>query len=678
MRNLSVEKNNKGFLNSNTFILSAFFAVFLIGLALFYVGYRVDNKYMVPRHPSASGVTTLSMEEYENSPFLYLVDGWELYKDKEITPSEINYEIPDKYFYIGQYSGFDFGEADKSPYGKATYRLTIFSDSVRREYALEVPEINSDWKIYINNELWADSDKNSSLTKGGMISFFANEEIEIVVQASDNESLYGGLVYPPAFGSPEMVRKVLNQRILVHAGAAAIALAIGVLCLFVALFRKPDKTPFLLALLCVCFILSTIYPVINSLSVQHKTWLMLERVGYYGVFLLITVIQSKICSVSRKLYLPIIIFGIAVEISVVLISIMKIPVAKYLYFYSGVLLAYKIITAIWLIVTSFIAVKKKIDHSTILLFGFALFASALIIDRLFPLYEPIRFGWPVEVSGFFFVLLISIILWLRAVNLYKVNTSLQSDLEISRVQENTAVEMNEVKTKFLSNVSHELQMPITVISGYAQLTSSELEKVTTDKNEMQDNIIRIIKEADRMENMVDQLLDVTRLETDKFVINVEPLSLEELMEQVASVHFSILNTNKNKLVLNVEKNISPIVCDENRITQLLVNLLSNACRHTKKGTVFLTAYTEDENLAIEVKDTGEGIPKENLSGLFERYLQSDEQNSGKASGNGLGLYISKMIVEAHSGTISVKSEIGKGTSFKIVLPLSPPIYNEGK
>lgn len=119
-------------------------SVLLLNLLVFGLCGRYDNKYTAPRYAAKLGAAWVEPEGLNTSP-LYLTDGWAYYEGKLLTPEEINQETLDGYVYIGQYSGFDQGDPKKSPYGQATYRLTVFTDSLTRDYALEIPQIYSDY-----------------------------------------------------------------------------------------------------------------------------------------------------------------------------------------------------------------------------------------------------------------------------------------------------------------------------------------------------------------------------------------------------------------------------------------------------------------------------------------------------------------------------------------------------
>lgn len=651
------------------------FPVCLILIALssflfFKILYCHDNKYTW-KNPSASmGIAAIDMKEYETASIYYLVDGWEYYDSKLLTPDQIPHHTPDEYLFIGRYAGFERGDSRKSPYGCATYRLTIFTDDIIRPYAIEVPPIYSEWKFYINGALMAD---HYNPPDNRMIRFTAQNMIEIVVAVSDDHSLYSGFTHPPAFGLPKEVSRILTQKLLIHCAGTAIAMLLSGFCLLLSFSRKYTKPFRRLSLLCLFIAFSTGYPLIDALYLIWDGWIVTARFCYYGSIVMIAFIHFDICETPRKYLYPVVIFSTMVLVLNIIQPHITFPTAAHKYLYGDIMDLYKWFIALWLIGTGFLAVYRQIYGSKILLSTAIIFACALLVDRLYPLFEPVRFGWPADSCSFFYILTISFILCQNTIEIYHREAEMETALKLAALKEQSLSETNLLKSKFLSNISHELKVPLTVISGYAQLSKVELSDEIIPVTEIQEHMQRIIREADRMEQMVLQLLDVTRIETDRFSLDLEPAALEGIITQVVNDHFPVLNDQHNSLHLEIQPNMPPLLCDVTRIVQVLINLLSNACRHTSNGSITIRAAADSNLLKISVTDTGDGISPELISGLFERYLQTTDTQipDKKVRGAGLGLYICKVIVEAHNGNISVSTAIGRGTTFSFTLPVDP-------
>lgn len=228
--------------------------------------------------------------------------------------------------------------------------------------------------------------------------------------------------------------------------------------------------------------------------------------------------------------------------------------------------------------------------------------------------------------------------------------------------------LNNLRSEFLSNVSHELKTPLTSISGFSQTCDATLaEGVPTAENleRLRTSHRYILSESDRMIHLVQQLLDVSAVEHGGIRLSRGAVDLAELVRQVGTFHFPPLNRGNNTLVTELPEQLPLADADGERVLQVLVNLLANAQRHTVGGTITIAVRLERQMLRISVQDTGEGMEEQRRQQLFERYLRA---GVGRAAGMGIGLYLCKQIVEAHGGQIWIRSELGKGTKATFTLP----------
>lgn len=269
-------------------------------------------------------------------------------------------------------------------------------------------------------------------------------------------------------------------------------------------------------------------------------------------------------------------------------------------------------------------------------------------------------------------LTVSIILAVTMSLHFRLYKQQQRELEKAReqlAQENAALEhINRLKTEFLGNVSHELKTPLTVISGYAQNSQRQLLVSADDGSAIADKMKIISSEAERLALMVGQILDATRIEEGCMVIEQKPCHLDEIIHTTIDMHYPILNKNYNRLDIRIEDNLPEVSADPARISQVIVNLISNAIRFTINGRITVSAESTGDFVTISVSDTGMGISAERLPFIFDRYVNRQKTGGGQDTGTGLGLYICKHIVEAHGGRISAESEEGKGTTIRCTLP----------
>jgi signal transduction histidine kinase len=231
-------------------------------------------------------------------------------------------------------------------------------------------------------------------------------------------------------------------------------------------------------------------------------------------------------------------------------------------------------------------------------------------------------------------------------------------------------QLNQMKTEFLGNVSHELKTPLTVMSGYAQSTKQLTGKQNAPVSEEVSRRMTLISaEAERLSLMVGQILDVTRMEEGRMVIERVRCYVDEIIHTAVETHYPILNKNQNRLDIRIESGLPAVHADSARISQVIVNLISNAVRYTTNGVITISAKKENDNILLRVSDTGVGIEAEQMQNIFERYSKKQKSGAGQDTGTGLGLYICKYIVEGHGGKIWIESKEGQGTSAFFTLPV---------
>ena len=235
---------------------------------------------------------------------------------------------------------------------------------------------------------------------------------------------------------------------------------------------------------------------------------------------------------------------------------------------------------------------------------------------------------------------------------------------------NQLAELDKIKAEFISIASHELKTPINVIIGYLELLQ---DNIYGELNPKQKEVTAtVIRQAQGLTRLVRRLLDVSRFEAGGGKLDPRDIELSRLLNSLES-SFQVLASQRG-VAFNIRhgQNLpSTVHWDEDRINEVLGNLLSNAFKFTERGgEVELSVETKGELVRIHVKDSGVGIPAEQLPHVFQKFYQADNQARAAVKGTGLGLAIAKEIVEAHGGTISVTSTVGSGTEFSVMLPIN--------
>lgn len=226
--------------------------------------------------------------------------------------------------------------------------------------------------------------------------------------------------------------------------------------------------------------------------------------------------------------------------------------------------------------------------------------------------------------------------------------------------------MDKLRKDFIANVSHELRTPVSMLQGYSEAIIDGIAETEEEKKEL---IQVIYDESLRMGRLVNELLDLARMESGHIQLNLEEVDLSAFVNRIIRKFQGVAKDSDISLTASVHESAGSLTFDPDRLEQVLTNLIDNALRHTPKGgKVKLMIVPEDHGIRFEVKDSGSGIPEEDLPFVFERFYKADKARTRGRAGTGLGLSIAKNIIEAHHGHISVKSKLGQGTTFTFFLP----------
>ena len=232
-------------------------------------------------------------------------------------------------------------------------------------------------------------------------------------------------------------------------------------------------------------------------------------------------------------------------------------------------------------------------------------------------------------------------------------------------------ELDQLKDEFIDRISHELRTPLFSIQGFVELI---LKGKVPDPQIQQEFLTRVAQQTDRLAALVNELLDLSRLEKGRLKLKREQVQVQEIVERVVRQLENM--AHEKSIALTTQMDACPtdrpptVEADRRRVEQVLVNLVANALKFTPPGgRVLVRARVEEDELLLQVSDTGIGIPPQAMPHLFSKFYQVDGSATRRAGGAGLGLYISKLIVESHGGRIWAESELNRGSTFSFTLPL---------
>ncbi len=226
---------------------------------------------------------------------------------------------------------------------------------------------------------------------------------------------------------------------------------------------------------------------------------------------------------------------------------------------------------------------------------------------------------------------------------------------------------SEHKSQFVASMSHELRTPLNAIIGLTDMLVTNAARFGTEK--AAEPLTRVHRAGTHLLGLINQVLDLSKIEAGKLELNPQKVELSPLIDEVIGTARQLAEQNKNRLVRECQENLGPITVDPMRLRQILLNLLSNACKFTKEGEVALRARKDGRNwIELAVSDTGIGMTAEQQAKLFEEFSQADATTAQRFGGTGLGLAITRKLARMMSGDVTVASEPGKGSVFTVRLP----------
>ena len=226
--------------------------------------------------------------------------------------------------------------------------------------------------------------------------------------------------------------------------------------------------------------------------------------------------------------------------------------------------------------------------------------------------------------------------------------------------------LENIRKDFVANVSHEIKTPLTSIKGYAETL---LDGAIEDKNNARDFLQIIGSDSNRLVRLVDDLLDLSKIESGKLNLTFAPCSIESVVDRVIAGFKKQSGSKGIEIKKEISKDLSKVKIDESGIAQVLLNLIDNGIKYNKEnGSIIISSQEKGSFVCVNISDTGIGIPEEDIQRIFERFYRVDKARSRQLGGTGLGLSIVKHIVQVHGGEVSVQSQLGKGSTFSFTLP----------
>ena len=620
-----------------------------------------------PSPHASQGIIDLRDWDFDRNRALSLKGEWEFYPDALLFEGSLPGRLPDEDRELvrvpGQWKPYMGGEGGDT-FGYGTYRLRVqVKGNPDIVYAIRMPSISASNELYVNGRLVGSSGHTASSAERYepksvpySASFTSDrDEIEIVVQVANYDDLLtGGLDKPIQFGSEAAV----NRKVWLSAGsqlAVCLILFMHVAysaILYVMGIRRKSLLYFCLTVLC---------GIVSILIDDDRLLLTWIRIDY---------------AIAYKMY-----YLVFLAIPVFLVYYVKSLLPKsvrggWITVYSAICAVYAFVALLlplrWLLVTdilsnllsvapllilpvvAFRAVVRGDRDLLFVLLGVVIIVNNMIWGIVKNTIWPELGFYPIDLATAFIVFAVY---WFKRY----LRSSNRTKLLAERL-----LEADERKDRFLANTSHELRNPLHGIINIAQ-TVMDSDSLRGDANN-KENMKLLISVGRRMSLLLNDLLDAGRLQENAVQLHRTGVSVKAVVSGVFGMVSFMLEGKAIRLENRIPDGFPPVSADENRLVQIMFNLLHNAVKFTNEGSITVEASAQGRQARIVVSDTGIGMDERTLRTIFEPYEQGDVAET-EYGGIGLGLSISKQLAELHGGELFVRSSPGRGSEFTLTLPL---------
>ena len=567
-------------------------------------------------------------------------------------------------------------------FGYGTYRLKVKSGAKYDALSLKVDTVSTAYKLFVNNKLLASNGQvgiNKETSKPEYrptsVTFTPpGDEFDIIIQVANFTYARGGIWYEIVMGTPKQIQSL--NTIIIFKDAWLLGSLFMMILYFINMFVMNQEER-------------------GGLYLMGTNFLLIFRTSLYGDMLFVKLFPSVSFEVLvfitylTLIWLPVILpmliehlfveehkgrmsRGLIIYGSLLTVAIAILPVAVYTnYVYllegAGILI---LLYSEQLALKAYLKGKKEVLF--VLVGGIIMFVSG-VHDVLYHnniILHP--YGEMCSVGMFIFMFLFSFLLAKRAADTHheskKLSLMLAESLEKEKALTEKLYIMDQIKDEFLASTSHELRTPL---NGIINITQSVIKGAAGKLNKKQsENLEAVVSSAKRLYNLINDILDVAAIKNNQVRLFLKPLDAAALVDSILFIMKHLKGEKDIIFEQSIPKDSPSVMADEERLRQILYNLIGNALKFTESGRITIEAEQSGDFLVISVKDTGKGIAKDRLEDIFNSFERLDRSSESKYEGTGLGLFITKRLVELHGGEIWARSEANKGTVFFFTIPVS--------
>ncbi|HEX7713281.1 MAG TPA: ATP-binding protein [Bacillota bacterium] len=618
----------------------------------------------------------LDLRDWNPGRLLSLNGEWDFYWQKLLTYRDLKLnQAPDLEARVyGVWNDYRIGGKKLPGFGYATYRLQVVNAPRGITLALRIPTISTSYRLYIDNKLVSANGKvginreqsePQSLPK--IVEFTPDKtSFELIIQVANFTHARGGIWYPMALGTSERIwagyRKIAVRDFLLIGALAVMAFYY----LVIFLLRPADKSSLYFVLLCLMFISRTgvfgdyiLNRLAPAMSYQVTTAVACITLCWFPVIVLLFVAQLFPAETPSKALKAVLVYG-GMMTAIFLFT----PASFYTSLINLVRTA-AIVTGFYVIICLTKAfLNHKNDALLVLIWSLAVFISAGRIMLAQNNIIQSSYGQIAQLCLLILLLMQSLVLARRFATTFHDVEALSEKL----------LKLDKIKDEFLANTSHELRTPLSGILGVTEATLRGSEGELTGGQKQ--NLSIIAASSRRMANLINDILDYSKLKHGDIRLNIKPVKLDGMISTVVKVFQQLTKAKEYEIIYEIPAGLPPALADENRVVQILYNLLGNAVKFTTRGYIKVEVKVIGKMLEVCVSDTGEGIPGDKLEDIFKSFEQLDTSLTRKHGGTGLGLSITKQLVELQGGKIRAESTPGAGSAFYFTLPAASVLAGE--
>ncbi|WP_042224816.1 hybrid sensor histidine kinase/response regulator [Oceanobacillus manasiensis] len=646
-----------------TFRIPLIILLFLLALTI--VRLFWGDMYKSEHHPIAdNGVLDLRQGQLEDRLTIPLLGKWKFYPDVLLDKALL--KTPDN----GAYSTFPNGWnkiPHHSDYTVGTYHLKILlpKSSATVDYGIRMPIIQSASKLFIDGvEIGGSGNPSTKLSEYAplkvpyTVSFRSEKDaVDMTIQVAHGKyPIRSSEVGVVKFGYAEAINKETAFSVISQIVVLAVLGVVAIFTAFLYFFGKRPKSLlyFFLLLIAAMFMilldvdkfLLKLMPIPYEISVKLLFLVYTSIASFMLLFF-----KHLLPEFANKTLLNWFLAACMVYVGFIILA----PVSYILKasFLLGIVL---LTTTCFITVQFYKATKNQLEDVLYLLLSAAAITNNVIWAIIYSNTTIERFFYPVD-------LLITIFLF----SAFWLKRFFRNVHRIERLSEEL-LEADKRKDAFLANTSHELRNPLhsMINIGHSLLHNKENKLNVQDRQDL----ALLVTVGKRMSSMINDLLDLGKIKEKKLSLKLKPVHLQAITAGVVDMLLYLVEDRPVRIKNNISRDARIVIADENRLIQILINLLHNSIKYTEKGTITISAEYLENKAVISVSDTGIGMRKDRIHSIFQPYEQGVEDNIDVRGGVGLGLTITNQLVKLHGGEMKVLSEVHKGSVFSFSLPLA--------